>query len=185
MNKLSENPWKILHKETSYENDWIELIHHDVIHPDTSEGVYGVVHYKNIAVGVIPLTEDGYTYLVGQYRFPLRKYSWEIPEGGCPFHENPEQAALRELREETGIIASHLEIIVDGISLSNSVSDESGKIYLARGLKFIGNDPDPSEKLQIRKMKLQKAIEMCLSGEIHDSLSIIGLLSLKNRLGIE
>jgi hypothetical protein len=98
------SPWRVLGSRPVYENPWISVREDEVVRPDGNPGIYGVVHYKNTAVGVLPV-EDGHVYLVGQYRYPLERYSWEIPEGGCPEDEDPLQAARRELKEETGLSA--------------------------------------------------------------------------------
>jgi hypothetical protein len=88
------NPWKILSEKCVYDNDWITVTEFDVINPNGGEGIYGKIHFKNIAVGVLPLDENLDTYLVGQYRFPLNAYSWEIPEGGGTEKENPLEYAV-------------------------------------------------------------------------------------------
>ena len=171
----NKNPWQRKSTKTIYQNPWIRLEHEEVIDPGGQEGIYGVVHFKNIAVGIIPVDEEGYTYLVGQYRYPLKQYSWEIPEGGCPLGADILQAAKRELVEETGIEAKEWEQI-QHLHTSNSVSDECAYIFLARSLKFGESKPETTEELQIKKIKIEEAIEMVLKGEITDAMSVAGLL---------
>ena len=127
------NPWKTLSSRVVYENPWIGVREDEVIRPDGLPGIYGVVHFKNRAVGVLPVDRDGAIWLVGQYRYPLDAYSWEIPEGGCPASESPEETARRELREETGLVAGRLELVATS-HLSNSVSDELGYVFRATEL---------------------------------------------------
>src|ERR1700733_13525661 len=135
------NPWTTLSTRAVYENPWIAVREDQVLRPDGQPGIYGVVHFKNRAVGVLPIDESGRVWMVGQYRYTLGCYSWEIPEGGCPENEEPEEAARRELREETGLEAGLLELI--GTShLSNSVSDELGIIYRATDLIAGPNQPE-------------------------------------------
>ena len=124
------NPWTTLSSRPIYENPWISLREDQVVRPDGKPGIYGVVHFKNRAVGVLPVDEQGRVWLVGQHRYPLDAYSWEIPEGGCPESETPEDTALRELREETGLVAEELELVATA-HLSNSVSDEVAYIFRA------------------------------------------------------
>ena len=126
------NPWKTLSSRAVYENPWIGVREDTVIRPDGLPGIYGVVHFKNRAVGVLPVDRDGAIWLVGQHRYPLDAYSWEIPEGGCPETESPEETARRELREETGLVAGRLELVATS-HLSNSVSDEVGYVFRATG----------------------------------------------------
>ena len=114
------NPWRVLGSRPVYENPWISVREDEVVRPDGNLGIYGVVHYKNTAVGVLPV-EDGHVYLVGQYRYPLERYSWEIPEGGCPEDEDPLQAARRELKEETGLEATRWEKLGEAGYLTPSV----------------------------------------------------------------
>ncbi len=141
--------------------------------PDGEPGIYGVVHYKNSAVGVLPV-EDGHVYLVGQYRYPLGEYSWEIPEGGCPEDEEPLQAARRELKEETGLTAERWEKLGEAY-LSNSVADERAVWFLATGLASGEQEPDGTEVLEMQRVPLQEALGMALDGRITDALSILAI----------
>lgn len=175
---LDANPWTMLACRTVYENPWIRVDHHDVLTPGGQPGVYGLVHYRNHAVGVVPLAADGSIWLVGQYRYPLNRYSWEIPEGGVPAGEDPAAGALRELKEETGLTAAHLLTILPCVALSNSVSDEQGTLYVAWGLTEGTPEPDDTERLRVRRLALHQALAMALTGEISDSLTLLALLRL-------
>ncbi len=170
-----ENPWQTLSSEEKYSNNWISVTEHQVINPSGGKGIYGEVHFKNIAIGVLPLDEQGYTWLVGQYRYPLKAYSWEIPEGGCPEGTDPELSAKRELLEETGLIPSKL-IEIQRMHLSNSVSDELAIIYLAKELTQGQAAPEETEDLQLLKLPFEKAYQMVLNGEITDSMSVAAIL---------
>lgn len=169
-------PWKVLEKEEKYSNPWIEVVEHQIINPGGGEGIYGKVHFKNIAVGVIPIDEDGNTWLVGQHRFTLDEYSWEIPEGGAPEAESIEEAARRELKEETGLEARTLELFMK-LHTSNSVTDEVAYIFLAKGLIQGSAQLEESESdLKVKKVSIAKAVEMVMNGEITDSMSVAGIL---------
>ena len=170
-------PWIRKSSELKYENPWISVFHDEVIHPSGNPGIYGKVHFKNIAVGCIPIDTNGYTWLVGQYRYPLNRYSWEIPEGGSPEGESKEESARRELLEEVGLTAGKLTPILE-VDLSNSVSDETGIVYLATNLKQGQAAPEESEELTVKKLHWKEALEMVLRGEITDSLSVAALLKL-------
>jgi len=135
--------------------------------------VYGVVRFENIAVGVIPIDHEDYTWLVGQYRYTLDEYSWEMPEGGCPKGESPEDAAHRELLEETGLRAATMTPLFDGVRLSNSVTDETAVAFVATDLTQGEPQPDDTEDLQIQRVPVDDAINMVLSGEINDSFSVM------------
>jgi 8-oxo-dGTP pyrophosphatase MutT (NUDIX family) len=169
------NPWTTLGTRPVYENPWIAVREDRVLRPDGEEGIYGVVQFKNLAVGVLPVEDDGAVWLVGQYRYPLEEFSWEIPEGGCPAGESPEASALRELREETGLRATNLEQIAQA-ALSNSVSDERALIFRATGLTPGESAPEGSERLQVKRVDFETALAMVRAGQITDSMSVIALL---------
>ncbi len=169
------NPWKITDSSNIYENNWIGLTEYKVINPSGGNGIYGKVHFKNLAIGIIPLDEAYNTWLVGQYRFPLDAYSWEIPEGGSLLTDDPLEGAKRELMEETGLKASSWQEI-QHMHLSNSVSDERSIIYVAKGLTYGASEPEETEQLIVRKVKFSDAYEMVLNGEITDSMSVAGIL---------
>ena len=168
-----ENPWKTLSSNLEYDNPWIQITEHQVITPGGSPGIYGVVHFKNQAVGVVPY-EDGYIWMVGQFRYTLDEYSWEIPEGGSPMGEDPLETAKRELQEETGLIADQYDPIVE-MHLSNSATDEWGIIYLARGLTRGAANPEDTEDLSIKKMRLEEVFEEVEAGKITDSLTVAAI----------
>lgn len=170
------NPWKTNATREIYDNNWISVREDDVTRPDGNPGIYGVVSMKNRAIGVVPLHADGTVTLVGQYRYTMNEYSWEIPEGGCPDTELPIHAARRELREETGLIAATMQPLGGEIHLSNSVSDERGYLFLATDLEQGKANPDGTERLQLRRVPLQDAVAMALRGQINDGLSVLGLL---------
>ena len=138
---MENNSWKIIDETVAYENKWISLHHCNVINPNGGKGIYGKVHFKNIAIGIIPIDDDGNTWLVGQHRFPLNLYSWEIPEGGCPLDEEPLAAAKRELLEETGLVAKEWNQILT-MHLSNSVSDEVSLVFIAKSLTQQEAEPE-------------------------------------------
>ena len=170
-----KNPW-ITHKTIEiFDNPWIEVTEHEVTNPGGGASLYGKVHFKNYAIGILALDEDMNTWLVGQWRYPLNEYSWELPMGGGPLHEDKLESAKKELREETGISATHWEEITK-IHLSNSVSDEVGYGYLARGLTFGETAFEETEDLTIKKLSFSAVVEMCMKGEITDSLSVATIL---------
>ncbi len=169
------NPWITHASRLMYENPWIRVREDDVTRPDGAPGIYGVVHFRNKAVGVLPVEANGDLWLVGQHRYPLDAYSWEIPEGGCPEGEAPDACALRELVEETGISAGHLEPLVTA-HLSNSVSDEWGIVYRATALSHGPSRPDGCERLSLRRIPFNEALQMVECGAITDSLSVIAIL---------
>jgi 8-oxo-dGTP pyrophosphatase MutT (NUDIX family) len=176
---MHKNPWKTLSTRVTYENPWIKVREDSVTHPDGSAGIYGVVHFKNIAVGVLAVDGED-IYMVGQFRYPLNSYSWEIPEGGCPEGEEPLEAAKRELEEETGFRAESWEEI-GRAHLSNSVSDELAVWYVAKGLQPGRPAPDASEELQIKKIPFDEALSMVEEGQITDALTMLALMSYERR----
>jgi len=179
-------PWQVLSRQQVYDNRWIRLTHHEVLNPAGQPGLYGTVHFKNFGLGIVPVDAEMHTYLVGQYRFALDAYSWEIPEGGGPVDDDPQASAARELAEETGLRAARWRKVVEG-DLSNSVTDERFIGYLAWDLEQGRAAPEPTEQLQIRRLPLSEAFRMVEAGEIRDALSIltlqaVQLLHLQGRL---
>lgn len=167
--------WKTKTSQSVYENPWIQISHDEVITPGGTDGIYGVVHFKNIAIGVLPIDAEGNTWLVKQSRYTLNQYTWEIPEGGCPQGESPLAAAQRELEEEVGLQARDWQQLMI-MHLSNSVTDESCVIFVARDL-FAGTQQlEATEDIEVKKLLLCEAIEMVKRGEITDSISVAALL---------
>lgn len=170
------NPWVTKTQKTVYENPWIEISHREVRTPTGTDGIYGLVHFKNLAIGVVPLDEHLNTWLVGQYRYTLGQYSWEIPEGGCPIgSEAPLETAKRELLEETGISAQRWTQILE-LHTSNSVTDEYGLAFIAQELSFGAAAPEETEDLEVRKLPFQEALELVHQGVITDALSMLALM---------
>lgn len=172
----SINPWQTLSEREIYENNWIKVTEFQVLNPAGNPGIYGVVHFQNYAIGVVPY-EDGYIWMVGQYRYPLKTYSWEIPEGGGSMNNTPLEGAIRELKEETGMTATHYEELLQ-MHLSNSVSDEWAIIYLATGLVQGEAEPEDTEDLRVKKMKLEEVYELVEKREITDSLTVAAVYKL-------
>jgi 8-oxo-dGTP pyrophosphatase MutT (NUDIX family) len=172
----NENPWKTVSSEQKYANPWISVREDKIINPAGKEGIYGVVSFNNIAIGIVPIDENGNIILVGQYRYPLNEYSWEIPEGGCLIgKENPLEAAKRELKEETGFTAKKWTKI-GKIHTSNSVTNEEGFIFLAQDLTAGDTEPEETEVLRLKTIPLKEAVKMVQEMQITDSLSMVGIL---------
>jgi 8-oxo-dGTP pyrophosphatase MutT (NUDIX family) len=171
----SRNPWQPVGVDVRYENPWIRVEHHDVIRPDGGAGIYGVVRFRNAAVGVVALDDDGRCLLVGQWRYTLNRYSWEIPEGGVPLGASLLDGAQRELAEETGFAATTWREI-SRFALSNSVTDEEGALFVAEGLVAGEAAPEPTEELAVRWVALADAVAMIDRGEITDGMSQIAIL---------
>lgn len=170
-----KNPWETISGKLVYDNPWINLTEYEVITPAGTPGIYGKVHFKNIAIGVIVIDENGDTYLVGQYRFPLNEYSWEIPEGGCPEGTDYLIAAKRELKEETGFEAKNWTEILR-MHVSNSVSDEYAVVYVAQDLIAGEAEPEDTEKLAVQKMSFIQALQWVMDGKITDSITVAAIL---------
>ncbi|MDQ3536583.1 MAG: NUDIX hydrolase [Bacteroidota bacterium] len=177
------NPWKKLSSREIYENPWIKVREDQVINPSGGEGIYGVVSMKATALGIIPLDEAGNTWLVGQYRYTLDEYSWEIPMGGGNKSLDTLETAKRELKEETGITANRWTQIMR-IHTSNSVTDEEGYVYLAQDLQFGATEYDETEDIKIWKLPFTKVIDMAMDGSITDSISLAGILKMAKLLSI-
>ncbi|TAE76268.1 MAG: NUDIX hydrolase [Bacteroidetes bacterium] len=169
--------WQILSANTIYENNWIRVREDKVLTPAEKEGIYTTVHFKNKAIGIIPIDNEGFIYLVGQYRYPLNEYSWEIPMGGGKIGDDILASAQRELEEETGLVAEKWTNIMR-IHTSNSVTDEEGCVFLAENLTQKQAQPEDTEDLVIKKISFKEAFEMVMRNEITDSLSVAGILKL-------
>lgn len=174
---IYKGDWKIKSSKEEYSNPWISLVHHEVITPGGTDGIYGEVQFKNVAIGIIPIDEEGYTWRVGQFRFPLNAYSWEIPEGGGPHDEPGLNSAQRELREEVGYEATHWEKFLE-MDLSNSVSNERAEVYLAKGLTFLGTQHEDTENLTLERLHFSELYAQVLEGSIRDSISVAAVLKL-------
>ena len=170
-------PWTRHERRIAYENAWITVYHDQVTRPDGRHGIYGVVHYANVAVGVVAIDERDRVALVGQHRYPFDVHSWEIPEGGSPHLEDPLEGARRELLEETGLTARSWREI-GRYQLSNSVSDEWAVTYLATELEQGVAQPEGTEQLEVRWLPFDEVVSMVESGEIPAALSVLPLQSL-------
>jgi 8-oxo-dGTP pyrophosphatase MutT (NUDIX family) len=177
----AHDPWKILNQHLVHETPWIRIDHHDVITPTGTNGTYTTVDFKNWAIGIVPIDADGNTYIVGQYRFPLKEYSWEIPEGGGGKDATPLASAQRELLEETGISADNWEMIYE-FNTSNSITNERAFVFLATGLSFGEAEPEETEELEVRKIPFTQLLDMVYNNEVKDSLTIIGALMAAKKL---
>jgi 8-oxo-dGTP pyrophosphatase MutT (NUDIX family) len=169
------DPWKVRGVERVYESNWFAVDDYDVINPGGKLGVYGVVKVRRLAVGVLPIGDDGVVHLVGQWRFPLGRYSWEMPEGGAEPGEGAEACARRELEEETGLSAARVERILD-MDLSNSLTDEAAVLFLATGLTQGMARPEEVEVLETRAAPFAEVVARVIDGRIRDSLTVAAVL---------
>jgi 8-oxo-dGTP pyrophosphatase MutT (NUDIX family) len=173
----TKNPWKTLKTTEVYDNSWIHIDEHNVINPSGNPGIYGTIHFKNLACGIIPLDDDDTTWIVGQYRYALNRYSWEIPMGGVAVGTDPLTGAQRELKEETGLTAAQWKKILD-VDLSNSVTDETGVVFVAEGLTRGEPEFEETEQIEIRELPFDDLVQMVIDGQITDLLSVAGILKL-------
>jgi 8-oxo-dGTP pyrophosphatase MutT (NUDIX family) len=174
-------PWRTLSIEERYATPWISVSHHEVVDPSGGRGIYGVIHFKNVAVGIIPLDAELNTWIVGQYRYPIKQYSWEIPEGGGRRDVPPIDSARRELREEVGIEAARWTEVLR-MDLSNSASDEEAIIFVAQGLTFHQPEPEATEDLAMRRLPFRELFEAVMRGEMRDSLTVAAVLKVQRML---
>lgn len=180
---MKGNPWKTEEVNEVYQNPWIKVEEHRVINPAGNLGIYGKVQFKNKALGIIPLDSEGYTWIVGQYRYPLEEYSWEIPMGGGPIGVDILESAKRELKEETGLTAKKWTQVMR-IHTSNSVTDEEGFVFLAEELTEGLTEFEETEVLAIKKLPFKDLVAMVMNGEITDGISIAGVLKVARILGL-
>jgi ADP-ribose pyrophosphatase len=175
---MEHNPWITKTSELVYESPWISVTKHDVTNPAGKPGIYSVVHFKGLAIGVLPIDNEGYTWLVGQWRYPVNEYSWEIPEGGGDPTIPPVESAKRELKEETGIVAAAYKEIMR-LHLSNSATDELAIVFLATDLKFEQSEPEETEVLKIKKIHFSEAYQWAMDGRITDAISVAAIMKAK------
>jgi 8-oxo-dGTP pyrophosphatase MutT (NUDIX family) len=171
----THNPWQMLSTEPKYENPWIRVREDQVLNPKGGAGIYGVVSMRNKAIGIVPIDAEGNTWLVGQYRYTLNEYSWEIPMGGGLLDVEITESAQRELREETGLLAARWTCIAR-LHTSNSVTDEEGFVFLAEDLTQSEWEPEETEDLRLWKLPLEQAVALAMNNEITDAISVAGLL---------
>lgn len=175
---MEENPWITKTSEKVYESPWIKVTKHDVLNPAGNPSTYSVVHFKGLAIGVLALDNELNTWLVGQWRYPVNEYSWEIPEGGGALDVEPVESAKRELKEETGIVAKNYKEIMR-MHLSNSATDELAIVYIATDLSFENSEPEESEVLQLKKIHLNDAYNWVMEGKITDAITVAAILKTK------
>lgn len=174
----TKNPWTIKGETPIYDNPWIRVTEYDVLNPAGGKGIYGKVHFKNLAIGVIPIDAEWHTWIVGQYRFVLDTYSWEMPEGGGPLGIDPLDSAKRELLEETGLVAGEWKELLR-LHLSNSVSDEYSILYLARELRQETPEPEETEQLIVRRIPFDELYRMVEAGEVTDAMTVAAVLKIQ------
>ena len=167
--------WKKLSSRSVFENPWMTVFEDHVRNPGGGENQYGYVHFKNVAIAVVPIDEQDHTWIVGQDRYTLGEYSWEVPMGGSPLGKDHTGSAHRELREETGLTAARLTEVMR-VHPSNSITDEVGHIYLAEGLTEGKAEPEETENISVRRLPFAEAVDMVFRGEITDALSCLALL---------
>lgn len=173
--------WRRLSRRLKFENPWFAVFEDHVINPGGGENQYGHVHFKNVAVAILPLAANGDTWLVGQDRYTLDEFHWELPMGGAPLAEDPLAAAQRELREETGLSASDWSTYLK-LHPSNSITDEVGLVFVARDLDEGEPDFEETENIRIRRLPLAEAIGMAERGEITDAISVATLFKAREFL---
>jgi 8-oxo-dGTP pyrophosphatase MutT (NUDIX family) len=178
-------PWRRLSQFEIYDNPWIRLTHEEVITPGQTEGIYGVVHFKNFALGIVALDADHNTWLVGQHRYTLDEYSWEIPMGGGDLNEDPLVSAKRELLEETGLHSGVWQELLK-LHTSNSVTDEVAYVFLAQNLEQGEQQLEATEgDLVVRRLPFEQVLTMIERGEITDAISVAAILAVARILADE
>jgi len=171
----TSNPWTTLSSARIYDNPWIRVTEHQVLTPAGTPGIYGLVHFKSCSVCILPIDSEGRVTLVGQFRYALEAWSWELPEGGCPLGTDPRMAAQRELAEETGLVAASWQEILR-LHLSNSVTDEGAVSFLAWDLDQGQPEPEDTEQLALKRVPFAEAVAMAETGAINDAQTVATLL---------
>ena len=167
--------WKRLDRKLIYDNPWITVYEDQVINPGGGRNIYGNVHFKGKAIAIVPLDDDGNTWIVGQDRYTLGEYSWEVPMGASDAGEKPIDTAHRELKEETGLSAGQMTQVMR-MHTSNSITDEEGFVFVARDLSEGDTAFDEMEVLDIRKLPLEEVVDMIRRQEMTDAISVAAIL---------
>ena len=168
-------PWRDNGSRAVFENAWMAVTEHDAVAPTGRPATYGKVHFKNLALAILPLHDDGTVTLVGQHRFAMMDYVWEIPEGGGALDVDPLESAKRELREEAGLEAAEWREVLR-FQISNSLTDERGVGYLAMGFSAVEKDPDETEVLALERVPFREALDAAVGGWIQDGMTVAMLL---------
>ena len=179
---LNPNPYRVLSRTPVYDSPWIRLREDRFEHRAGAAGRYAVCGFKRIGCGVLALDAEDRVVLVGQWRYPLELYSWELPEGGGEEHESPLATIQRELAEEAGLSASVWEPLAF-LHNSNSSTDEEAYLFLAHGLTELpgGHAPEADEELMVRREPFDQCVARVLAGELTDALTVAALLALQAR----
>lgn len=171
----SSRHWRTLHSRTVHTSPWLDMLENAVITPGGNESRYSHVHFKNFGIAILPIAENGDTWIVGQYRYPIGQYTWEIPEGGGPVEKDPLASAKRELKEEAGIKAERWDLIQKAF-MSDSATNEYAYSYMARDLDIGEPEPEEDEELELRRIPFEELFQMVLDGRVQDSLTIMTVL---------
>ncbi|MDX9875536.1 MAG: NUDIX hydrolase [Spongiibacteraceae bacterium] len=185
MSEDIRGPWRRLNSRQVYDNPWLEVRHEEVITPGGTNGIYGVVHFKNRAIGILPIDDEQHTWLVRQFRYTINQPCWELPMGGGPLDQSPKMCARRELAEEVGLHAERLDELLR-VHVSKSVTDEEAIVFVARGLSYVGAQLEETEAdLEVLRLPLAEAVEWALDGRITDVISIAALLKAERWLAAQ
>ncbi|HEX8569127.1 MAG TPA: NUDIX hydrolase [Caulobacteraceae bacterium] len=168
-------PWRDHGGEQVFDNPWMTVTRHDATAPTGRPAVYGKIHFKNLALAVLPLHEDGTVTLVGQHRFAMMDYVWEIPEGGGPLEVEPLESIRRELREEAGLEATDWREVLR-FQISNSLTDERGMAWIATGLTAVPAEPDATEAITVARVPFREALDAVVNGWIEDAMTVATVL---------
>ncbi len=172
---MTLKPWKTLSTRQVYQNNWISVREDQVELPNQKTSIYGVCELGE-CVGVLPFVDDEHVMMVRQYRYVQQEnHRWEMPTGGIHAGEIPEEAAQRELAEEIGYRAGKLTWINTFYS-SKSVCEETAYLYVGRALTPAQAPPDETEFIEVAALPFAEVLQMVLSGEIRDAMTIIAVL---------
>jgi len=172
---VPENPWRTKSSRVVYENAWIRVREDQVIRPDGGPGLYGVIEIRP-SVGVVALNDQDQIVLVGQWRYSVNRYSWEIPRGGShPGEQNMLDVAKRELAEEAGVVADEWRVL-GPVDVCNGVADDVQTLFLATGLSSTEMSLDPEEDITVEWKPFEEAVRMAMDGRITEVCSVAAIL---------